>query len=125
MIGAFLWCFGRRWGAGLAGGGGLALAGWAALVIGLAEWPVVMAEAAAARPTTTRELGYWALVAAGGLGVIVFLASLTGSGRDRQGGLDPWIAALGAASFLVAAGGPLIPLGTADFSGNYSSETLG
>ena len=127
VVGAGLWCFGFRWGAGLAGGAGLSLAGWAALMIGLAEWPIFDAErAAAAAPTSiTRELGYWAVVAAGGLGVVVFCASLGGSGRDRQGGLDPWIAALGAACFLVAAGGPLIPLGTADFSGNYSSDTLG
>ena len=40
-------------------------------------------------------------------------------------GLDPWIAALGAVSFLIAAGGPLIPEGTADWTGNYSSDTLG
>ena len=40
-------------------------------------------------------------------------------------GLDPWIAALGAVSFLIAAGGPLIPEGTADWSGNCNSDTLG
>jgi hypothetical protein len=127
VVGAALWCFGFRWGAGLAGGAGLSLAGWAALMVGLAEWPIFDAEraAAAAPAAITRELGYWAVVAAGGLGVVAFCACLGGSGRDRQGGLDPWIAALGAACFLVAAGGPLIPLGTADFSGNYSSDTLG
>jgi hypothetical protein len=126
VTGAFLWCFGFRWGAGLAGGGGLAVAGWATLLIGLAEWPIFEAEQVGTpAPTVTRELGYWALWVAAGLGVVVFVTSLNGSGRDRQGGLDPWIAALGAASFLVAAGGPLIPMGTADFSGNYSSETLG
>jgi len=127
VVGAVLWCFGFRWGAGLAGGAGLALAGWAALITGLAEWPIFDAErAAAAAPSAiSRDLGYWSVIVAGGLGVAVFLTSLAGSGRDRQGGLDPWIAALGAAAFLVAAGGPLIPLGTADFSGNYSSDTLG
>lgn len=127
LVGAFLWCFGFRWGAGLAGGGGLALAGWVALIIGLAEWPIHQAELAAdtVPATITREFGYWSLVGAAGLGLLVFCFSLAGSGRDRQGGLDPWIAALGAAAFLVAAGGPLIPQGSADISGNYSSDTLG
>lgn len=126
VIGAFLWCFGFRWGAGLAGGGGLALAGWAALLAGLAEWKIADADrlAGIAPATIGREIGYWSLAAAGGLGVLVFILSLTGSGRDRQGGLDPWIAALGAASVLVAAGGPLIPLGEADVTGNYNSSSL-
>lgn len=124
--GALLWCFGFRWGAGLAGGGGLALAGWAALVIGLAEWPIADAHrlGAGVGLTITRDVGYWALAVAGGAGILTFLTSLSGAGRDRGGGLDPWIAALGATSVLVAAGGPLIPLGNADVSGNYSSETL-
>jgi len=126
VLGAMLWCFGFRWGAGLAGGGGLALAGWAALLAGLAEWRIADAErlAGIAPATIGREVGYWSLAAAGALGVLVFVTSLTGSGRDRQGGLDPWIAALGAASVLVAAGGPLIPLGEADVTGNYNSSSL-
>lgn len=125
--GALLWCYGFKWGAGLAGGAGAALAGWSALMIGLAEWPLANAAqlAEVAPAELTRDIGYWAVAAAGGLGVLVLLTSFLGGGRDRQGGLDPWIAALGAASFLVAAGGPLIPLGTAELSGNYNSETLG
>jgi hypothetical protein len=126
VLGALMWCFGFRWGAGLAGGAGAALAGWTALLIGLAEWPISTAEAAAlVPPTITRDVGYWALVAAGGIGLVVLLMSLARSGRDGRAGLDPWIAALAAVSFLIAAGGPLIPEGTADWSGNYSSESLG
>jgi len=125
VVGAFLWCFGFKWGAGLAGGAGGALAGWAALLIGLIEWrPIADARLVADGVDVTRNIGYWAVAAAGGLGVLALLVSFAGSGRDRQGGLDPWIAALGAASFLVAAGGPLIPLGTADPSGNYNSDSL-
>ena len=62
---------------------------------------------------------------AGALGVLVLLGSVARAGRDGRSGLDPWIAALGAVSFLIAAGGPLIPEGTADWSGNYNSDTLG
>ena len=32
VIGALAWCVGYRWGAGLAGGAGAALAGWVALL---------------------------------------------------------------------------------------------
>ncbi|MGI9031503.1 MAG: zinc-ribbon domain-containing protein [Ilumatobacteraceae bacterium] len=125
VAGASAWCFGYRWGAGLAGGAGAALAGWAALVIGLAELPVAAAERSTIMATIERPYGYWVLAGAGALGVVTLLASLAGSGRGRRSGLDPWIAALGATSVLLAAGGPLVPEGTADWSGNYSSDTLG
>ena len=44
VVGALLACFGLRWASGMAGGAGLALAGWAALTIGLVEVPVGEAE---------------------------------------------------------------------------------
>ena len=78
-------------------------------LIGIAEWRIAAAEAGAA--PTAPDVGYWALVVAGGLGVLV-LARLARPRRPRRpAGLDPWIAALGAVSFLIAAGGPLIPRG--------------
>src|SRR5262245_45824499 len=72
LVGALAWCFGYRWGAGLAGGGGAALAGWVALLIGLAEVPINRAESAAtlAPAVITRDVGYWALTVAGALGVV-------------------------------------------------------
>ena len=125
VIGAVVWCFGFRWGAGLAGGAGAALAGWAALVIGAAELPVSLAEAqSGGTAVIERPYGYWVLIGAGGLGLLTLVASLAASGRAGRSGLDPWIAALGAVSFLLAAGGPLLPEGTADWTGNYSSASL-
>lgn len=124
VAGAFAWCFGYRWGAGLVGGAGAALAGWVALILGVAEWTIARGEAGPAPVVVTRDVGYWSLVAAGGIGLLALLASLIRSGRDGRSGLDPWIAALGAVSFVIAAGGPLIPEGSADWTGNYSSETL-
>ena len=126
VVGALAWCAGYRWGAGLAGGAGAALAGWVALLLGLAEWPIADAEAAAALVPTqiTRDVGYWALVGAGAVGLLVLIGSFAAAGRTRRSGLDPWIAALGAVSFLIAAVGPLIPEGTADWSANFSSDTL-
>jgi hypothetical protein len=127
LVGAIAWCFGYRWGAGLAGGGGAALAGWVALVIGLAELPINNAEAfaALAPATVTRDVGYWALAVAGVLGGLALLVSFVRAGNDRRAGLDPWVAALAAVAALVAAIGPTIPEGTAEWSGNYSSASLG
>jgi hypothetical protein len=121
VVGALLWCVGRRWGAGLAGGAGASLAGWSALLIGLTEWRIHAAPGAAVE----RQVGFYALWVAGALGLAVLVGSLARSGRDGRGGLDPWIAALAAASFVIAAGGPLIPQGTADWSGNWSNTSLG
>ena len=91
-LGGLLACYGFRWGAGLAGGGGLALAGWAGLTIGLVEVPIAVAESITRTNTTqqftltiTRDIGFWLVIAAGAIGVLVFAASLrlagTGGGQ--------------------------------------------
>ena len=92
-----------RWGSGLAGGAGLAMAGLAAVAVGLAQFPIDSAHAFARVPsddpfvlTITRDLGYWLLVAAGALGVVLFFASINDAFGDRRPGLNPWLAALGA-----------------------------
>jgi hypothetical protein len=128
LVGAIVAGFGIRWGAGLAGGAGLAVAGWASLVIGLVEQPLQAATTAVKLPTTesftitlTRDLGYWLLLAAIVLGGAVFVVSLAYAGNDNRSGLNPWIAALGAVSALIAAGGPLVPEGAATFRNNWSS----
>jgi hypothetical protein len=129
VIGA---AFGQRWAAGLAGGAGLAVAGWAALTAGLAERPLALAVEVTRRPTTeafnvtiTRDVGIWLVLVAGVFGVLTFVVSLTRAGNDRRRGLNPWIAALGAVASLVAAAGPLLPEGTADVVDNWDTATSG
>lgn len=125
--------FRQRWAAGLAGGAGLAIAGWVSLTIGLAERPLEAAIDAVSRPTSeaftvtiTRDVGYWVLLVAGALGVVTFVASLASAGRDRaRRGLNPWIASLGAVAAVVAAAGPLIPEGAAVVQDNWSPGTGG
>jgi hypothetical protein len=118
--------FGWRWGSGLAGGAGLAVAGLAALAIGLAQVPIDAAKAFALIPpdepftlTITRDVGYWLLVAAGALGVVLFFASINDAFGDRRSGLNPWIAALGALATVATAAGPLLPENLAVFSDNW------
>jgi len=129
---AFLMCggvaagFGWRGGSGLAAGSGLAIAGLAALTIGLAQIPIDAAYEMASIPTDerftltiTRDLGYWLQLAAAAIGIVVFFASLNDAFGDHRPGLNPWIAAVGALSGVVMAAGPLIPEGLAVFSDNW------
>ncbi len=125
VAGGIAAAFGWRWGSGLAGGSGLAVAGLVGLALGLAQIPIDAAHEFAQIPpdepftlTITRDVGYWTLLAAGALGIIVFFASINDAFGDRRAGLNPWIAALGALGTVVAAGGPLLPENLADFSDN-------
>lgn len=122
VVGALAWCGGFRWGAGLAGGGGAGLAGWVIVVIGQVETRITQADASSAVGTTvTRDIGYWCLVGAGCLGLVVLFTSLLRAGHDGRAGLDPWVAALGAMATIAAVLGPLIPLNDANLDQNWSS----
>jgi hypothetical protein len=118
--------YGWRWGSGLAGGAGLALAGIGALVLGLAQIPIDAAREVALIPneqqftlTITRDLGYWMVIVAASLGVVLFFASISDAMTDWRPGLNPWIAAVGGLASLVAASGPLLPENLAVFSDNW------
>jgi hypothetical protein len=130
VIGGLLSCFSFRWGAGLAGGAGLGLLGWSAMAIGLAEFPIAVAESITRTSsesftlTVTRDLGWWLIASVGIVGALVFLASL----RSLSGGtfvaLNPWVSAVGAVTMVVLAAGPLVPVGQASFADNFSSPTV-
>jgi hypothetical protein len=129
VIGSLLACFGLRWGAGLAGGAGLALVGWSALSIGLAELPIAVAQSITSTSTSpepftlrvTRDIGWWLIAGLGVIGLIVFLASLRWIGAGRRPALNPMVAALTAVAMVVLAFGPLVPVGTASFADNFRS----
>jgi hypothetical protein len=127
VVGALLACFGLRWGAGLAGGAGLALAGWAGLTIGLAEYPIAVAESITRTSSiqftlrVTRDLGWWLALGVGVIGVVVFLASLRSIGTGNRRPLNPLIGALTAVAAMVLAFGPLVPVNGASFADNFRS----
>jgi hypothetical protein len=127
VLGGLLACFGLRWGAGLAGGAGLALAGWAGLSIGLAELPIAIAESITRTSTeaftlrVTRDVGWWLIVGIGVIGILVFASSLRSAGTGGHRALNPLIAAVTAVAAVVLAFGPLIPVGDANFSDNFRS----
>jgi hypothetical protein len=125
VIGGVAAAFRWRWGSGLAGGSGLAMAGLGTLAAGLAQLPLQAARDFAATPnpqdfslTLTTDIGYWLLLTGAGLGLVVFFASLNEAFGDRKPGLNPWIAALGALATVVAVIGPMVPEGTARFGDN-------
>ncbi len=127
VLGGLLACFGIRWGAGLAGGAALAVVGWASLTIGLAEFPIAVAESItrtspeAFTLTVTRDVGWLLVAGIGVLAVLVFMASLRLSGTGGHRPLNPWIAAVTAVAGVVLAFGPLVPVGDAVFADNFRS----
>ena len=123
LLGGIAWCGGYRWGAGLAGGAGAGLAGWAIMSLGIAAGPISAVNSATGISATevTRDIGYWCLAGAGALGLVVMVTSLLRAGNDRRAGLDPWVAALGAIATIAAVLGPLIPLNDANLDRNWSS----
>jgi hypothetical protein len=127
VVGALLSCFGLRWGAGLAGGAGLAMAGWAALTIGLAEYPIAVAESITRTSSleftlrVTRDLGWWLVLGVGVIGVVVFLASLRSIGSGNRPALNPLVGAITAVTAVVLAAGPLVPVNGASFADNFRS----
>lgn len=126
LIGGLLSCFGLRWGAGVAGGAGLSMTGWAAVTLGLVETPIHSAEGVTLNATevaaftlsVTRDLGYFLILSVGVLGLVVFVVSLRMAGTGGRGGLNPWIAAVGALASVVLAAGPLITLSGAPLDAN-------
>ena len=127
VLGALLACFGLRWGAGLAGGAGLALVGWAGLTIGLAELPIAIAESITRTSSeeftlrVTRDVGWWLVAGVGLVALMVFLVSLRSIGAGGHRPLNPMVAAITAVAFVVLASGPLVPVGTGAFADNFSS----
>lgn len=126
MAGAVASGLGWRWGAGIAGGSGLAFAGIASIAIALVQMPIDAAHQFVRIPTDvnytmsiTRDLGYWLLLAAGAVGVMLFFASLNECFADRQRDLNPWVAAVGALAAVITVGGPLLPVNNAILSDNW------
>ncbi len=127
VLGALASCFGLRWAAGLAAGAGLAVVGWAGVVIGLAELPIAVAESITRTSSesftlrVTRDLGWWLAVVVGIIGLLVFVAALRLIGSGGHRALNPIIAAVTALAAVVLAVGPLVPVGTAVFADNFRS----
>ncbi|HRB03003.1 MAG TPA: hypothetical protein PLP26_06535 [Ilumatobacteraceae bacterium] len=128
--GAALGATGRRVGAGLAGGAGLALAGAFAWVIGQVTLQFDMQEVllldggGTFTLTTTQEIGFVLAAVAAGLGVVAFLLSLTSGGADGQPAFNPAIGMIGALGTLAVVVGPLIPMNGAAFGDNFSNDFI-
>lgn len=58
------------------------------------------------------------------LGLLACVFSLVSAGSDGRAGLNPWTAAVGALGGVIAAAGPLIPMGVESFSVNFGVDGL-
>lgn len=128
--GATLAATGRRVGAGLAGGAGLALAGVFAWVIGQVTLQFDMQEVllldggGTFTLTTTQEIGFILAAVAAGLGVVAFVLSLTSGGADGRPAISPAIGVVGALGTLAVVVGPLIPMNGAAFGDNFANDFI-
>lgn len=128
VSGAAFGATGRRFGSGLAGGAGLALAGMMGMVIGQvtalfdSQEVALLAGGGSFTLTTTQEIGFWLAVAAAGFGLLTFALSITSAGKDRFPAINPAIGVLGALGTLAVVVGPLIPMNGAGLGDNFSNE---
>lgn len=128
--GAWLGATGRRLGAGLAGGAGLASAGMFCWVIGQvialfdAQEVALISGGGTFTLTTTQEAGFWLAVTAAALGVLAFVLSLSSAGSDGLLPVNPAIGVAGALGTLAVVVGPLIPMNGGALGDNFSNEFL-
>jgi hypothetical protein len=130
LVGAILSSSGFKFGAGLAGGAGLALAGvfFHAVGQGIVELDAVQVEYlygkhGAVTLTTTREFAFYAALVAASLGVIVFCLSLISLTRDPVS-ISPVAGAIGALGVIAVAIGTMLPQHGATFNDNFSQPTV-
>lgn len=134
VIGLVAWTLGGfRWAAGLITGSALTILGWVALVIGLIQRPISIVEAAVSGAAPVGTEAFSATIQRGSGFTLVILAALCalttailGASRmrpDPQGGLNPWVAALGAVASMGVVIGPLLPVGSASMADNFSLST--
>ncbi|MFZ4718474.1 MAG: zinc ribbon domain-containing protein [Ilumatobacteraceae bacterium] len=128
LIGGGLAMGGQRFGVGLAGGAGLALAGTMAWLTGEAVSVLDTLRQGFAESTmtytlsTTMDVGLWLAVAATVLGGILFFVSLVGVRGDHTPSVHPAVGALGMLGALAVAVGPMLPKGDARFADNFTPD---
>jgi len=128
VVGASMGATGRRVGAGLAGGTGLALAGMMSMVLGQVtqlfdstEFGLI-SSGGSFTLTTTRDIGFWLAVVAALLGGAAFVLSFEAAGHDGHPPIHPAVCALGLLGTAMAVIGPMIPLNGVPFGDQFSNE---
>ncbi len=117
----------KRFGTGLAGGLGLAAAGWSVLNISFILATLDFQERTAIaqqaqRFTKTYDVGFFLLAGVGALGLLLFVLALPGSGQDGLARVNPITTLLGVVGTLGMALGPLIPQHGQKFADNFSTD---
>ncbi len=128
IIGAAIGLSGRRFGTGLAGGAGLAVAGfmgWMATVA-LSIIDTVKKGLAAKGVTyqlsTTLDVGFWLSVVAASLGGVMFVLSFTAVGGGSRQRVHPVVGSIGLLGTLAVAVGPLLPMHNTTLADNFATD---
>ena len=122
----------RRFATGLAGGAGLALAGWATLHLALGIQLIDILERQAIGSASGGEItltktfaaGFIVLIVAAVLGLVAFVLSLRSAKADDGAKFAPLAALIGGVGALAVAVGPLIPQNGAGFGDNFSNSAI-
>jgi uncharacterized membrane protein len=128
LAGAIGSALGSRLWSGVAGGTGLAVAGFVAMQIAviIQEFDSAgfdrIASGGSILVRLTRDVGFWLLVAAAAVGVITFFVSLRQAGEDYRTRIEPTVALFGAFAAAVLALGALIPQNGVAFVRNFSDD---
>lgn len=128
--GAALGATGRRVGAGLAGGAGLALAGMMGMMLGQVTQLFdslevsLLSGGGSFTLTTTQEIGFWLAVVAAVLGGGAFVLSLLSAGPDGHRPVNPAIGVVGALGTLAVVIGPLLPMNGGKFGDNFGNDLI-
>lgn len=114
---------GSRFGVGLAGGSGLALAAFVGFQYGRVRVvEAITARSASGQVDVAYQLGFWVLVAAGGLGLVTAIVALTPTGsRAARPSTNAVLALAGGLGTTAMALGPLIPVDGGTFADNWST----
>jgi len=130
VVGACVGATGRRFGSGLAGGAGLAVAGMLGAAAGnavavLDDVKVQYAKSGAAVTlTTTFDIGWILAVVAAGLGGLAFFASLSAARSDNRRPLDAVVATVGFLGAVAVAVGTVIPGTGASWADNVMADEV-
>jgi hypothetical protein len=130
VAGAVAGATGRRLGAGLAGGAGLALAGLLAHAVGQATHLLDALQVQYLNQggnfvlTTTQEIGFILAIVAAALGAITFMVSLRDARADGRAPIPVAIGFLGALGGAAVAFGSLIPTHGAKFGDNFAVDSI-
>jgi len=129
ITGGVLAVLGKRFGAGLAGGAGVACVPFVVALWGATQDRIKLGTADAGSSggsflQSKLDVGFWLLVIGAGIGLVVLFVAFVQSGYDGRPALHPAICAIGAVAAVIAAAGQMIPLKGTHFTDQFKTDGI-